>query len=78
MAGVSSHGVRIFLSVRRTVPDRYLRPMSGTKYLTTIGLEAHVQLSTKSKAFCADRNLFGQEPNRNISPVSLGYPGTLP
>ena len=47
-------------------------------YETVIGLEAHVQLSTSSKAFCADRNAFGHEPNRNISPVSLGYPGTLP
>ncbi|NJC26462.1 Asp-tRNA(Asn)/Glu-tRNA(Gln) amidotransferase subunit GatB [Neolewinella antarctica] len=52
--------------------------MSSTKYETTIGLEAHVQLATESKAFCADRNLFGQQPNRNISEVSLGYPGTLP
>ncbi|OAV44555.1 Asp-tRNA(Asn)/Glu-tRNA(Gln) amidotransferase subunit GatB [Lewinella sp. 4G2] len=52
--------------------------MAKTTYETTIGLEAHVQLATESKAFCADRNLFGQEPNRNISEVSLGYPGTLP
>ena len=52
--------------------------MSKPPYETTIGLEAHVQLATKSKAFCADRNEFGHEPNRNISEVSLGYPGTLP
>ncbi len=50
----------------------------ATTYLTTIGLEAHVQLATESKAFCADRNQFGEEPNRNISMISLGYPGTLP
>ena len=53
------------------------RSMSSA-YETVIGLETHVQLSTKSKAFCADRNRFGEDPNRNISPVSLGYPGTLP
>ncbi|MEO0732949.1 MAG: Asp-tRNA(Asn)/Glu-tRNA(Gln) amidotransferase subunit GatB [Bacteroidota bacterium] len=47
-------------------------------YQTTIGLETHVQLATESKAFCADRNRFGQEPNRNVSVISLGYPGTLP
>ena len=47
-------------------------------YRPTIGLETHVQLSTASKAFCGDRNHFGAEPNRHISPVSLGYPGTLP
>jgi aspartyl-tRNA(Asn)/glutamyl-tRNA(Gln) amidotransferase subunit B len=49
-----------------------------TSYETVIGLEAHVQLSTESKAFCADRNRFGNDPNRNVSEVSLGYPGTLP
>ncbi|MBB4078297.1 aspartyl-tRNA(Asn)/glutamyl-tRNA(Gln) amidotransferase subunit B [Lewinella aquimaris] len=47
-------------------------------YETTIGLETHVQLATVSKAFCGDRNEFGAEPNRHISEVSLGYPGTLP
>lgn len=52
--------------------------MSTTTYETVIGLEAHVQLATESKAFCADRNAFGHEPNRNVSMISLGYPGTLP
>ncbi len=47
-------------------------------YETVIGLETHVQLATASKAFCADRNQFGAGPNRHISVVSLGYPGTLP
>jgi aspartyl-tRNA(Asn)/glutamyl-tRNA(Gln) amidotransferase subunit B len=47
-------------------------------YEVTIGLEAHVQLSTRSKAFCGDRNAFGAEPNHHVSPLSLGYPGTLP
>ena len=48
------------------------------KYETVIGLETHVQLATESKAFCADRNAFGAEPNRHVSAISLGYPGTLP
>ena len=52
--------------------------MPKKHYQTTIGLEAHVQLHTASKAFCTDRNQFGNAPNSNISPVSLGYPGTLP
>ena len=47
-------------------------------YETVIGLETHVQLSTHSKAFCGDDASFGGEPNTHISPVSLGYPGTLP
>ncbi|PPK86087.1 aspartyl/glutamyl-tRNA(Asn/Gln) amidotransferase subunit B [Neolewinella xylanilytica] len=49
-----------------------------SSYETVIGLETHVQLSTESKAFCADRNAFGAEPNRHVSEISLGYPGTLP
>ena len=47
-------------------------------YETVIGLETHVQLATRSKAFCADRNEFGAPPNRHVSEISLGYPGTLP
>ena len=65
----------------RTLPPVYYPPTlfrMATDYQTVIGLEAHVQLATKSKAFCADRNAFGGDPNRNISVISLGYPGTLP
>jgi len=48
------------------------------KYETIVGLEVHVQLNTNSKAYCSDANLFGQPPNTCISPISMGYPGTLP
>ena len=48
------------------------------KYETIIGLEVHVQLSTKSKAYCNDAYSFGESPNTCISPISLGHPGTLP
>ena len=48
------------------------------QYETVIGLEIHVQLSTKSKAFCADDTSFGGEPNTQVSTISLGHPGTLP
>lgn len=48
------------------------------KYEVIVGLEVHAQLSTKSKAFCGDSTKFGVSPNRNISPLSLGLPGTLP
>jgi len=47
-------------------------------YETVIGLEVHAQLLTKTKLFCADETVFGAEPNTHISPVTLGYPGTLP
>jgi aspartyl-tRNA(Asn)/glutamyl-tRNA(Gln) amidotransferase subunit B len=48
------------------------------KYEAVIGLEIHTQLSTKSKAYSADSTEYGVLPNTNISPVSLGHPGTLP
>lgn len=48
------------------------------KYEPVIGLEVHVQLSTESKAFCADDASFGGEPNTHVSVISLGHPGTLP
>lgn len=48
------------------------------QYETVIGLEVHVQLATKSKAFCSDDTTFGAEPNTHVSTISLGHPGTLP
>jgi len=43
-----------------------------------IGLEIHVQLSTKSKIFCGCANEFGGEPNTHCCPICLGMPGVLP
>jgi len=43
-----------------------------------IGLEIHVQLSTRTKLFCGCRVAFGDPPNTNICPVCLGLPGALP
>lgn len=50
------------------------------KYNTTIGMEIHVELKTKSKMFCRCKNGLGQErePNLHICPVCSGQPGTLP
>lgn len=48
------------------------------KYTAVIGLEIHAQLNTKSKAFSSDPNQYGVAPNSNVSPISLGHPGTLP
>ena len=44
----------------------------------TIGLETHVQLKTKTKMFCSCLLKTGCEPNTNVCPVCLGYPGALP
>ena len=48
------------------------------KYEVVIGLEVHAQLKTKSKIFAPDANVFGQEPNTQTSPITLGMPGVLP
>jgi aspartyl-tRNA(Asn)/glutamyl-tRNA(Gln) amidotransferase subunit B len=45
---------------------------------TDIGLEVHVQLRTQSKMFCGCANASGGEPNTQVCPVCLGYPGALP
>jgi aspartyl-tRNA(Asn)/glutamyl-tRNA(Gln) amidotransferase subunit B len=50
------------------------------KYITDIGLEVHVELSTRSKMFCScavvDTTI--APPNSSICPVCCGMPGTLP
>ncbi len=38
----------------------------------------HAQLLTESKLFCCCSTRFGQHPNKNVCPVCLGLPGTLP
>src|SRR5699024_10879556 len=48
------------------------------EFETVIGLEVHVELKTDTKIFSPSPNAFGSEPNENINPKDLGYPGTLP
>ncbi len=48
-------------------------------YIPTIGLEVHVELKTRTKMFCSCLNDAGEfEPNKNICPVCLAHPGSLP
>jgi aspartyl-tRNA(Asn)/glutamyl-tRNA(Gln) amidotransferase subunit B len=47
-------------------------------YEPVIGLEIHVQLSTRTKMFCGCELSFGEPPNTRTCPVCLGLPGTLP
>lgn len=49
------------------------------KYIPTIGVECHVQLSTKTKLFSeVDNDARGKEPNSCVSPVDYALPGMLP
>ena len=48
-------------------------------YTVTVGLEIHAELKTATKMFCACRNDADEKaPNRNICPVCLAHPGSLP
>lgn len=52
---------------------------NATQYEAVIGLEIHAQISTKTKLFCAcDNDSFGKEPNVNVCPICMGFPGMLP
>jgi aspartyl-tRNA(Asn)/glutamyl-tRNA(Gln) amidotransferase subunit B len=49
-----------------------------TEYEPVIGLEIHVQLSTRTKMFCGCELSFGEPPNTHTCEVCLGLPGALP
>lgn len=51
---------------------------SKTEYEAVIGLETHCQLNTASKIFCNCSTSFDSDPNSNVCPICLGYPGVLP
>jgi aspartyl-tRNA(Asn)/glutamyl-tRNA(Gln) amidotransferase subunit B len=52
--------------------------MAKLEYKIIVGLEIHVQLSTKTKMFCSCALEFAAEPNSRVCPVCMGMPGVLP
>lgn len=52
--------------------------MSST-FEPVIGLEIHAQVNTNTKMFCScSTDSFGAQPNRNVCPICMGFPGMLP
>ena len=52
--------------------------MTENRYELVVGLETHVELKTRTKAFCGCENRYGAPPNTLVCPVCMGLPGTLP
>ena len=48
------------------------------QYEVVIGMEVHVQLTTKTKIFCTCANEVVKDANRNICEICTGQPGSLP
>lgn len=48
------------------------------KYEVVIGIEVHIELSTKTKIFCSCTTEFGGDVNTHCCPICTGMPGTLP
>jgi aspartyl-tRNA(Asn)/glutamyl-tRNA(Gln) amidotransferase subunit B len=51
---------------------------AASDYEMVVGLEVHVQLLTRTKAFCSCSTAYGAPPNVNTCPVCLALPGALP
>jgi len=48
------------------------------QFEAVIGIETHVQLNCRTKAFCRCPSVYGDEPNTHVCPTCMGYPGTYP
>ena len=48
------------------------------EYEVVIGIEAHAELSTKTKIYCNCSTEYGADPNTHCCPICTGMPGVLP
>ena len=65
------------MQVDKTVLSGHVAFMNT--YKTTVGLEVHAELKTKSKMFCGCKNNPHEgEPNAHVCPVCMAHPGTHP
>lgn len=50
------------------------------KYEIVMGLETHVRIKSNTKMFCSCANALelADEPNMNVCPICMGFPGMLP
>ena len=72
------HPVASLAVVTDTTTADHAAPWEHEGYEMVVGLEVHVELDTATKLFSASPHRFGDEPNTNIDPVTLGLPGALP
>ena len=49
-----------------------------SRWDVVIGLEIHAQLQTQAKVFAPDSAEYSKNSNKNVSEITMGYPGTLP
>ncbi len=56
----------------------HIERQAPSDFEMVVGLEVHVQLKTRTKAFCSCPTSFGDAPNTNVCPVCLALPGALP
>ena len=50
----------------------------NSEYKTTVGIEIHCELKSKSKMFSPSTNGYAGAPNLNINEIDFAYPGVLP
>ncbi|KAK9809419.1 hypothetical protein WJX73_004700 [Symbiochloris irregularis] len=65
-------------SKHQTKQNKGGQQAAKTAWEAIVGIECHIQLNTRTKAFCSCSNQFGGQPNAHVCPVCLAHPGALP